>query len=873
MSELIVFAVLVYLLVTQHKIGKRLSRLEQNTAAPTPLADTPKTASLSSSIASSSTATAAPISISPTPLSSVPLSTRATDVPDKEPKKSFNFEQQFGARLPVWIGGIALALSGFYLVKYTIEKGLMTPEVRTLCGFGFGFALLACAHFIRRRPQFANGARISQSLTGAGIAVLYACFFAASSLYGLLPPAGGFIGMAAVTTAAIVLALRHGLPIALLGMVGGFAAPGMIDSPNPSAATLFIYLYCVTTGLFAVMRYRGWWVLALPTLLAAFGWVLAWTFGHNFRAEDSIWLGLFIIAVAMTFAKTSAVDNGGKEPSKLSLITSHIAFGGAAVLMAALTAKGGFTPLDWGFMALMGLACHIMAYFRPREYRLAPLLSMLVTLFMVANYKIDMQGNGDTAALLAGGFGLLFGAGGLVLAERPTFAKDFAKGSVLATAGFFTIAFTSSVALAGSHAWNAIAMTIAATYAFIAFRTYRKQAGQHTADTSQDILSVYTLATTGFLSAGLMLHRPYEHMSIIFAAEILAAGWVFYKTALPALLRTTKILWISFIFSLLPQVQLLILIALRSLFGSTLPVGSAASVPLLQNPTMQLGLPMLFIGLGVWFMIRRAGAHTTARLVKTLEVTTIALGALLVHYTFRNLLHPGEDVLALKPGFVERGAVTQFMLLGGLGLVYAGRRYVRSAIAATGSVLFLSGIFRIFWIDLLLNNPMSGTQNVGDALLFNGLIVTFGLPLAWMALEEKPAFNLSWRMPQNLKGVIMLTLLICFAGFSVRQMFHGGNLAAGDTGNAEIYTYSFIGLLTGIGLLISGTLRNSKPLRTASLIVMLLTMGKVFLYDTSALEGLYRVASFLGLGLSLIALSWFYSRFVFKGENAEEAQK
>ena len=46
---------------------------------------------------------------------------------------------------------------------------------------------------------------------------------------------------------------------------------------------------------------------------------------------------------------------------------------------------------------------------------------------------------------------------------------------------------------------------------------------------------------------------------------------------------------------------------------------------------------------------------------------------------------------------------------------------------------------------------------------------------------------------------------------------------------------------------------------------MVLTVGKVFLFDASELDGLYRVASFFGLGLSLIGLSWFYSRFVFGG--------
>jgi uncharacterized membrane protein len=70
-------------------------------------------------------------------------------------------------------------------------------------------------------------------------------------------------------------------------------------------------------------------------------------------------------------------------------------------------------------------------------------------------------------------------------------------------------------------------------------------------------------------------------------------------------------------------------------------------------------------------------------------------------------------------------------------------------------------------------------------------------------------------------------------------------------------------LLLGIGLLVSGTLKHDKTFRIASLVVMIFTVGKVFLYDASALSGFYRVFSFLVLGMILIGLSWFYTRFVF----------
>jgi uncharacterized membrane protein len=98
---------------------------------------------------------------------------------------------------------------------------------------------------------------------------------------------------------------------------------------------------------------------------------------------------------------------------------------------------------------------------------------------------------------------------------------------------------------------------------------------------------------------------------------------------------------------------------------------------------------------------------------------------------------------------------------------------------------------------------------------------------------------------------------------NIRQIFHGTHLNIHETSNAEIYTYSAIWLLFGIALLFIGTLRKDKMIRLASLIVMILTVAKVFLYDASELQGLFRVFSFFGLGLSLLGLSWFYTRFVF----------
>ena len=68
---------------------------------------------------------------------------------------------------------------------------------------------------------------------------------------------------------------------------------------------------------------------------------------------------------------------------------------------------------------------------------------------------------------------------------------------------------------------------------------------------------------------------------------------------------------------------------------------------------------------------------------------------------------------------------------------------------------------------------------------------------------------------------------------------------------------------SAFALLAAGLWRREPALRYGALAVLLVTVLKVFISDMAGLEGLYRVASFLGLGLSLVAIGWIYQRFVY----------
>jgi uncharacterized membrane protein len=64
----------------------------------------------------------------------------------------------------------------------------------------------------------------------------------------------------------------------------------------------------------------------------------------------------------------------------------------------------------------------------------------------------------------------------------------------------------------------------------------------------------------------------------------------------------------------------------------------------------------------------------------------------------------------------------------------------------------------------------------------------------------------------------------------------------------------------GFGSLVAGLVRDVKPLRLAALGLLALAVGKVFVVDLAALESIWRVGSFLAIGLLLLAGAFAYQR-------------
>ena len=161
-------------------------------------------------------------SATPPPLADAP--------PPPLPQAQPGFEERIGTRWVVWVGGLTLALGGFFMVRYSIEAGLLGPGVRTILGGLFALALLAAGEWTRRKESISAIAalpiaNIPAILTAAGTAVAFATVYAAYALYGFLVPATAFILLGLVALGTLAAALLHGPALAGLGIVGAFVTP------------------------------------------------------------------------------------------------------------------------------------------------------------------------------------------------------------------------------------------------------------------------------------------------------------------------------------------------------------------------------------------------------------------------------------------------------------------------------------------------------------------------------------------------------------------------------------------------------------------------------------------------------------------------
>jgi uncharacterized membrane protein len=213
---------------------------------------------------------------------------------------------------------------------------------------------------------------------------------------------------------------------------------------------------------------------------------------------------------------------------------------------------------------------------------------------------------------------------------------------------------------------------------------------------------------------------------------------------------------------------------------------------------------------------------------------------------------------------------------------------VGAALAAVGLALALDGPALVAaWSAEAVLMAWVG-KRTGDVRAYLGSAVFLGLAGAHtLVFEARPdalAYGLD-SVPQAVVAIVLVIAAIALiqrmlpAELQAKTAGAAGAVAAGlglylasllvvDVAGAQPHdatqtsqlALSAFWALLGFGSLVVGLVRDLKPLRLAGLGLLTLAVAKVFIVDLAQLESIWRVASFLALGLLLLAGAFAYQR-------------
>ena len=338
---------------------------------------------------------AAPSEPEPVIAASSPVAPPPSPAPARPAAPAMSFEERLGTQWAVWVGGLALALGGIFLVRYSIEQGLLGPGVRVTLGALLAAALIGTGEWARRSERLAGisglpTAHIPSILTAAGTTVAYADVYAAHALYGFLAPGTTFVLLGLVALATLAAALLHGPALAGLGLVGAYVAPLLVTSQRPDYWSLYVYLAVVTAAAFALARFRMWRWLAITTVAFSALWTLP---GLGVISVDA--LGAHVFHVVIGFALASALIVAGlwlgpdALPGRVDGVSSA-ALGAYLVAATLLVLVSRHDPLALAAFAALAVAAVAIAWRAEAAAAAVPTAAVLVVL-VFARWAADLN--------------------------------------------------------------------------------------------------------------------------------------------------------------------------------------------------------------------------------------------------------------------------------------------------------------------------------------------------------------------------------------------------------------------------------------------------------------------------------------------------
>ena len=758
--------------------------------------------------------------------------------PRLPPAPPVNLEQFMGAKLFAWVGGLALFLGILFFVKLSIERGWISPAMRTAIGFAIGAGLVVGGNLVHRRKQYWT---LAQTLSATGVLILYGVTFAAHSLYGIRPldtAMGAFLMMVAITALAFLLALRmNAQVVAVLGILGGFLTPVLCSTGRDQPLALFGYIALLDIGVLALMRKRSWSYLsalaALGTVLMQFGWfdkfctrasygegMASWVpisiflgfallfmggaFAKRKLEEDDLFAVWSTIALCVTGLFASFILLGYDGIAQRPVLLATLVLGLTAVSMATAW-RDGRAMLGYGAVSVLAMLHltvwtfdHLSMALLPQALGIYLVWGVANTLFILAKDRVAAASNDVSTARV------------LVMALQPflllIFAADrldLADPSPVFLLGMILVLFM----LAAERMCNRLALAPGALVGALAL-----------------------LATWYFDNFDKDFARVHLAWCLGFYAVFTAYPWIACRavSAQTGPWATSLMAGVG-IFGL---VYKLTLVTWPNDFMGALPAAFAlAPLAMLQ------------------YVSRHHLLDNPARLNQLAWSGGVAL-------FFITLIIPIQ---------FEKQWITLGWALEGAALCWWFRRVPHPGIRGLGVILLIVSFGR-----LALNPAVLNYQLRGDVPILNWQLYAYSLAAGAMfcaAQALRPPRN-RWQ-ELNLRGLLFAmggVLLFLLLNIEIADAFTpiGSRSIVfefqGDL--ARDMTYTIAWALFALGLLILGLWKKLPPTRYAGIGLLGAAMLKLFLHDLANIDSGYRIGALVAVAIIALAASFLYQRFL-----------
>ena len=720
-------------------------------------------------------------------------------------------------------------------------------------------------------------------------------------------PIGLFGYVLLLDLALLVLARRGRWPwLALLSLAGTLLYQVLWIGTRMGPARLdlglvilgvFAVLFAVASQLAPAENRRGWLITSAAAVLAPFAFALYFAIDADFGPDLNAVAALLVL---LSFA-AGWLAQAQNQPG-LALGAAAASLGVLAVWIGMRVGGDGFSAWQLTlWCSALAAAFHVFVERDPE--------------------RADGRGPTPAAALAAvGAFVLTIGASPAASSLAPWLVGwSILAALLLRHAGFpgraplhLVAALGVGVALAvlrnahDGEAWFPsltlyLPLTIAAALAFQLLALRRREAeavrfAEHAAALLPLVLLLYLEGDPQAPAVPFLLGTLVLGLLASFAGSRLGAGgWLLAAMAVTALAHDG---W--------SQALLLgddpAALAGRALALQALAVIAFTAWPFLvasRYPLDRFGWPAAALAGPAWCLSRRR-LYELGVADAAIGLLPVALGALAVLALRRaNAVGPRDEPLhtevlawfgAVALGFVtlavplqlEREWITIAWALEGVAVLWLWRRLDHPGLKYFGLALLIAVAVRLIANPSVLEYYPRPAWRIVNWLLYTYLLpaaAMFGASRILSELElprqrswERQIYNSPRPWGAVATGIAGLAVVFVWINLAIADWFASGEslVISFERLPARDLATSIAWAVYALVLLVLGVARRSTGLRWASLVLLMITIAKVFLHDLGELRDLYRVASLLGLAISLILVSLAYQRFVFGSDAREE---